>query len=130
MPEIVPEVHIDPLFPALRPKMLFAGDEWVGQPYILLSDGQIVLAGSPDQGMILSPQFGATLQGKISMMTTPEQVSFGGGYWRINPQVLTSIGSSASVPVPWLIHDKPELLKGIEKLEASVNDLKKAFSES
>jgi len=41
----------------------------------------------------------------------PENRSFSCGYWRLYPMVLTCIGSSAAMPVPMLIYEKPKLLK-------------------
>lgn len=104
--------RIDLVHPAERsPKIIHAGPQWDGQPFLAVSEGCIVLGGSLDHGIISDPQFGTTIQGPISLSEMPENISVAGGFWRINPAVLAGIGSSAAMNVPWLVPDEPELLK-------------------
>jgi hypothetical protein len=49
----------------------------------------------------------------MSFSDAPDQISFSGGYWRINPMVLASVGSMAAMPVPFLVPDTPELLQSL-----------------
>ena len=93
------------------PKVIQAGEQWDGQPYVYVGERCIVLAGQLGKGIIIDGNYGTTIQGPISLSEMPEYVSFGGGFWRVNPAVLASIGSSAAMNVPWLVHDEPELLK-------------------
>lgn len=93
-------------------KAIYHGDHWEGQPFLLVDEGAIVLAGSLQNGIAIDSQFGTTMQGPISLSESPEKISVCGGYWRINPTVLASVGSSAATPVPWLVPAEPELLSG------------------
>jgi hypothetical protein len=93
------------------PKIIHAGPQWDGQPFLAVSEGCIVLGGSLDHGIISDKEFGTTIQGPISLSEMPEYISFCGGFWRLNPAVLTSIGSSAAMNIPMLVPDEPELLK-------------------
>lgn len=102
----------DLVSPDLQPKIFHAGDRWQGQPFIYLNDGQVVIAGSLETGVSVDADFGVHLQGPLSFSDSPENISVAGGYWRINPLVLTCIGSSAAMPVPWLVPADPPLLSG------------------
>jgi hypothetical protein len=113
----------DLVSPDLQPKMLHAGDQWQGQPFVFLSDGQVVLAGSLEHGISVDPEFGTHIQGPISLSDTPENISVAGGYWRINPMVLACIGSSAAMPVPWLVPSDPELLAGASDIAGILGGL-------
>jgi hypothetical protein len=104
-------------------KVIHAGDDWNGQPFLLVADEAIVLAGSLENGMVVDPDFGTLMQGPISLSESPEKISFCGGYWRINPAVLSCVGSSAAMPVPWLIPDEPELLKARKDIKDIVGGL-------
>lgn len=106
----------DLVSPDLQPKILHAGDRWQGQPFIYVSDGQVVLAGDSDHGISVDPDFGVHLQGPLSLSESPENISIAGGYWRVNPMVLACIGSSAAMPVPWLVPADPDLLAGQEDI--------------
>lgn len=94
------------------PKTLHAGEAWDGQPYLCVTEDAAILSGQLGKGIITDDRFGTTIQGPLSLSEAPEYVSFGGGFWRVNPAVLSCIGSSAAMNIPWLVHDDPELLKG------------------
>lgn len=116
--------RIDLVNPGDRsPKTVHAGSQWDGQPYLAVAEDCIILAGSLDHGIISDPQFGTTIQGPISLSEMPEYISFCGGFWRLNPAVLTSIGSSAAMNVPMLVPDEPELIKFKDDLADIYGDL-------
>lgn len=104
------------------PKVIMAGEQWTGQPYLAVTERCLVAAGALGKGIIIDDNFGTTIQGPISLSEMPEYISVGGGFWRINPAVTACIGSSAAMNVPWLVPDDPELLK-------YRNDLADLYSE-
>jgi hypothetical protein len=124
---ITPDVNApqteDLVTPDLQPKTLFAGDDWTGQPYLLVTADSIQVAGSLDNGIVIDPQFGTLLQGPIHFSAAPEDISFGAGYWRLNPMVTTCIGSSAAVPVPMLVEDSPDLLHACSDISGILDSL-------
>lgn len=95
----------------MAPRVLQAGDDDVGQPYVLLTDKDIRISAGAKNGFSIDEPFGITMQGPISLSESPENISLAGGYWRINPMVLTGVASSAATPVPWLVDSKPLLTK-------------------
>lgn len=105
------------------PKVIHAGPQWDGQPFVSVHEDHVVLAGSLDHGIISDPQFGTTIQGPISLSEMPEYISVAGGFWRVNPAVLSSIGSSAAMNIPWLVPDEPELLKFKDDLADIYGDI-------
>ena len=110
--------NVDMKTPPNQPRLFHAGDQWLGpdHPHIVIRDDAIRLIGSLDAGMTIDPDFGTFIQGKMSFSDTPDNISFSGGYWRINPMVLASVGSMAAMPVPFLVPDEPELLQSIKDL--------------
>lgn len=46
----------------------------------------------------------------------PENISFGCGYWRLNPLVLTCIGSSSAMPIPMLVYGSPRILSAAKDM--------------
>ena len=98
-----------------HPRMLHAGDEWQGQPYVYIDDAGVeITAGKSDRGdrgLAVTSEFGTQITGPMSFSEMPQNISLGCGYWRLNPLVLACIGSSAAMPVPMLVYDTPNLLK-------------------
>jgi hypothetical protein len=115
--------RVDLVSPDLAPKVIHAGDDWVGQPYVLVDSSSVRMNGGLQNGISISDEFGTILQGPISLSESPENISFGGGYWRINPMVTACIGSSAATPVPWLVNDTPEVLKAKDDLSGILDSL-------
>jgi hypothetical protein len=114
----MPEPQSDCLYELLDPvipRLLHAGDEWTGQPYVYLDDeGVEIAAGNDDRGdkgITVTSEFGTQITGPMSFAEMPQNMSFGGGYWRLNPMVLACIGSSAAMPIPMLVYETPNLLK-------------------
>lgn len=97
--------------PPVQPKVFHAGEKYIGQPYLVLTQDDIRLSAGLNNGLTVDNLFGTTIQGPISLSETPDHISVGGGYWRINPLVMTCIGSSAATPVPWLVKSEPNLVK-------------------
>ena len=113
----------DLITPELQPKTLFAGDNWTGQPYLLVTSDSIQVSGSLDNGLVVDPTFGILLQGPIHFSASPEDISFGAGYWRLNPMVTSCVGSSAAIPVPMLVQDSPDLLKASSDISGILESL-------
>ena len=91
----------------LRQKVIYAGAEPTGQPYLIVTEDGIALVGDESNVISLNPDFGINLSGRIALACMPEQISIGGGYWRINPLVLSCITSTSATPVPWLNKPSP-----------------------
>jgi hypothetical protein len=96
---------IDPI------KVLHAGDVWNGQPCISLSDDGVKISGSLDQTISVTDKFGVYLSGQISLSATPDKILIGGGYWTLNPLLLTCIPSTSPTPIPTLVPNIPPLLQ-------------------
>ena len=99
-----------------QPKMLYAGDHYEGQPTIAVTEDEVVIAGDSNNALRVDPDFGVLLSGQLSLSATPDQISFGGGYWRLNPLLLTCLPSTTPTPIPTLVKSTPQLLEGKEAL--------------
>ena len=66
----------------------------------------------------VDPDFGVMLSGQLSLSASPDQISFGGGYWRFNPLLLTCLPSTTPTPIPTLVKDTPNLLDGADALSS------------
>lgn len=115
--------RVDMITPDLQPKVLHAGDNYVGQPYLIITENSIIVCGDLNHGIVVTPDFGIGLVGPISLTTSPDQVSFCGGYWRINPMVLSCVGSSAAMPVPWLVPGTPDLIQASQDMQSAVSGM-------
>ena len=106
--------HLDPFQPEERPLTLMAGDSYQGQPYLHLDTSSAELCagrdGRPNAGLVLDERYGVALAGPISLFAQPDQISIAGGYWRLNPLLLATAGSSAALNVPVLVRAKPEAM--------------------
>ena len=111
--------------PENSPKFIHSGDDWEGQPFLLVKDEQIAISagGELTKGIVIDPEFGILLQGPSHFSDSPENMSFAGGYWRINPMVTACIGSSSAIPVPWLVKDTPDLLSSASDIRSIVASL-------
>ena len=119
----------------LAPKILHAGsisngdaDLGFGQAYLAIRQDLITLAADLNAVISVTSQLGISLSGPISFGAMPDQISYGAGYWRINPLVLTSIPSTAATPVPWLLPSTPKLVSGQDELNSAI-DFLTSFSD-
>jgi hypothetical protein len=94
-----------------QPKATYAGDVYVGQPYVLVSEEDIALVGDKKNVVSVSPEFGILLGGKVSLSCMPAELAFGGGYWRLDPRHLSTLPSTTPTPLPLLTKAVPALLK-------------------
>jgi hypothetical protein len=106
---------------ALQPKVLYAGDIWEGQPYVAVQENSINVSASKTAGIVISDKFGVTLSGPISLSTMPDQIQIGGGYWGLNPLLLSCIPSTTPTPVPVLSKTTPRLLKAKDDISGIRN---------
>lgn len=106
-----------------NPKSLYAGDQVDGQPQVIVTENEIVLSAGDTNVIRVDPEYGVLLSGQLSLSATPEQISFGGGYWRFNPLLLSCIPSTSATPVPVLIKDQPNLLKKTSSLTSAMSFL-------
>jgi hypothetical protein len=111
-----------------QPKMLFAGDRYDGQPTVTVTESEVVIAGDARNVIRVDPDYGVLLGGELSLSATPDQISFGGGYWRFNPLLLTCLPSTTPTPIPTLVKATPRLLDGKDALKAAM-DLLTSFSD-
>lgn len=105
------------------PRLFFAGDEDSGQPYMLLTGHDLRFSAGTVNGLSIDEQFGTTIQGPISLSEAPENISFCGGYWRLNPVVLTGVASSAATPVPMLVDAQPKLMEASKGMSGVLGGL-------
>jgi hypothetical protein len=117
MPE---PVTLEEQFDETHNVLLQAGAECDGQPYLFMDDESVsIVAGEsdrPDRGISVTHIFGTQITGPMSFAEMPENISFGCGYWRLNPLVLTCIGSSAAMPVPMLVYGAPRILAAAQDM--------------
>lgn len=110
----------------LIPKLLHSGQDWVGQPYVYTDNSSVAIRSKTGQGILIDNVFGTSISGPLSIYESLENVHFGAGYWTINPIQLESIGSSADIPVPFLVNTTPRLLDASQTVSNSVSSLKAA----
>jgi hypothetical protein len=96
----------------LQPKALYAGDVYQGQPVVVVTQSEINIAADSGNAIHLDPKFGILLSGKsVSLSCMPDQVSLGGGYWRLNPMLLSCVPSTTPTPIPVLVQSTPTLFQ-------------------
>lgn len=103
----------------LQTKVLYAGDEWEGQPYVAVEEDSIIISASKTSGIAMSDKFGVTIGGPISLSTMPDQIAMGGGYWRLNPLLLSCVPSTTPTPIPVLVKSTPRLLSAKDDVSGS-----------
>jgi hypothetical protein len=96
---------------ALQPKALYAGDVYQGQPCLVVTGTEVNLVGDGNNAIHLDPAFGILMSGKLSLSAMPDQISLGGGYWRLNPALLSCVPSTTPTPIPVLVQSTPELFQ-------------------
>lgn len=104
---------------ALQPKVTYAGDEWEGQPYLAVTEEGLNLVADKTHGLVIDTKFGITVGGNFSFSMMPDQISLGGGYYRLNPLLISCIPSTTPTPIPTLVKDIPNLLKAKDDVQSS-----------
>lgn len=119
----------------MAPKVIHAGtgstsdaSTGFGQAYISVRQDIVSIVAGLNNAISVTSDYGITLGGPISFGAMPDQMSYGGGYWRINPLVLTCMPSTTATPVPWLIQSSPKLTSGQTELTSSLSYLQ-GFSD-
>ena len=109
-------------------KLLYAGTGSTGdaslgpgQSYILIKEDVLALVANQDNAISVSQDVGVTLTGPISLSAMPDQITIGGGYWKINPLVLSGLPSTTATPIPWVIPTTPKLTKGSTELFSAIS---------
>lgn len=102
------------------PKIFYAGDAFNGQPYITVTEDGIFIAGNKKQVFNITPDYGLQLTGNISLATTPENISIG-GYWSLNPVLLSCLPSTSATPIPVLIQNTPPIVKNKSSLDDALS---------
>ncbi len=103
--------------------MLYAGDVYQNQPCVVVTEDEINIVGGPDSAIHVDPQFGILLSGKTSLSAMPDQISIGGGYWRLNPMLLSCVPSTTPTPIPVLVQSTPELFQNSAAVSGDCNYL-------
>lgn len=106
-----------------QPKVIYAGDAYQGQSYIVVTDEGIILVGDKNNVINISPDFGVLLAGKLSLSAMPDQISIGGGYWRFNPLLTSCVPSTTPTPIPTLVQATPELLRSSSSISDCESNL-------
>lgn len=94
------------------PKLLHAGDNWLGesQPHLLIDEDSIRAIADLDKGVSVDSVFGTMIQGPLSLAEMPENIRIA-SYWCLNPMLLASIGSSAAMNIPTLVPATPPVIE-------------------
>jgi hypothetical protein len=100
-----------------QPKSIYAGDIYGGQPSITTTDEGIFIAGSKTNVIQVTKEFGVHLTGDISLSANPNQIVIGGGYWSLNPLLLSCLPSTSATPIPVLVRTTPKLLNSKDSLD-------------
>lgn len=79
---------------ALPPKYIHAGNQYQEQPHLYVDETGVALIGDRKHLIAVDPDFGVLLGGPVSLSTMPDQISFGAGYYRLNPLVLSTVPST------------------------------------
>jgi hypothetical protein len=104
-------------------KIMFPGDVFDDQGYIAATDTGIFIAASKQQVLNITDKFGVHMTGVLSLSATPDQIYIAGGYWTLNPLLLTCIPSTSATPIPTLVASTPPLLASSDDLSSSLSDL-------
>jgi hypothetical protein len=107
----------------LQPKAIYAGDAFQGQPSVVVTDSEAIVAGNSSNVINVSSQFGVLLSGKLSLSAMPDQISIGGGYWRLNPMLLSCLPSTTPTPIPVLIKSTPNLFQASSDISSVYKSL-------
>lgn len=95
----------------LQPKAVFAGDVYQDQPAVIVTQDEINIVGDSGNAIHLDPDFGVLISGKVlSLAAMPDQIAIG-GYWRLNPLLISCVPSTTPTPVPTLVPSVPELFR-------------------
>lgn len=116
----------------LSPKIFYAGDKptgdestGIGQPYVVVAEDYVAIVASSGKVLSVNPNYGLSLSGPMALAASPDQVTFAGGYLKINPTVMSTLPSTSATPIPWVIKGTPPLLEGSDDLSSSTS-----FAES
>jgi hypothetical protein len=102
-----------------QPKTLYAGNQYDGQPYTIVTEDDIALVADKATVISVNPAFGVQISGKsVSFSVLPDQLLFGGGYWSLDPRHLALVASTTPTPIPLLARSTPPLLRA----QGGVND--------
>lgn len=112
----------------LRQKVIYAGSQPEGQPYVIITADGVALVGDESNVISLNPDYGVNLSGRIALACMPEQICIGGGYWRLNPLLLSCIPSTSATPVPLLNKAQPRILQSQSGLTSALSGME-SFSD-
>lgn len=105
-----------------QPKVLYAGNSFDGQPTVVVTEDEVILAGDKSNVIRVDPDFGVMMSGQLSLSATPDQISIA-GFWRLNPLLLTCLPSTTPTPIPTLVKSTPNLLEGKSMLASCMDFL-------
>jgi hypothetical protein len=105
------------------PKSIYAGDVFGDQPSLTVTDDGIYIAGSKTSVISVTEKYGVQLTGNISFSANPQQIYLAGGYWTLNPLLLSCLPSSSATPIPTLIKSTPLILSSQSGLTSCLSNL-------
>ena len=108
---------------ALPPKYLHAGESYDKQPHIYLDEDGVSVVANRKNLISVDDDFGVMLAGDLSLSAMPDQISYGGGYFRMNPLTASTVPSTTPTPIPFLIKSTPKLLAGLDSLSGLLSSL-------
>jgi len=107
----------------LQPKVIYAGDVFQNQPCVVVTQDEINLVGDENNAIHLDPDFGILLSGQLSLSALPDEISIGGGYWVLNPMLLSCVPSTTPTPVPVLVKTTPRLFQNASAISGAHDNL-------
>ena len=90
-------------------KYIHAGDHFQDQPHLYLDEQGASLVAGRKNVLAVDDTFGILLGGPVSISTMPDQISFAGGYYRLNPLTLSTVPSTTPTPIPALVKATPNV---------------------
>src|SRR4051812_40878987 len=99
-------------------KLFYAGDQYDKQALLAITEEDIALFADQTNGIAVDQKFGVLLSGSgIHLAAMPDQISIGGGYWRLDPRHLAAIPSTCPTPIPLLVKAVPDLVSAKGTIE-------------
>lgn len=103
--------------------LIHPGKDATDVPVLHLNTDQMVMVNPEgDASVLISREDGVSIQGPLSVQTSPEQWRVA-GLWKVNPLTLSSLPSTTYTPVPWLRQAPPKPPKSLIEGIVSISSL-------
>jgi hypothetical protein len=106
-----------------QPKVFFAGDQYDGQTVLAIQEDDISIFSNRTEGIAVSEKFGTLLTGRLQFAAMPHQMSFAGGYWKLDPRHLATLPSTTPTPIPLFVKSEPDLFSAQKVISKAIDTL-------